>query len=160
MWNIAVSRPDVSGVCKGGNWTRGTNPNRIAQVWHAFRATEPDVERARGYWNDPIGVPTLRGRQIVDGLHLFSRAASGIPELLLGAPVRVDNRFTLWVFSDEDMTSVTVLQPSWGGVKIRRSEIDGYESRASDTRRWRSHIDSYFAGLAAFPAALDFDRKR
>ena len=160
LWNIAVSRPGVPGVCQGGNWTRGTNPNRILEVWRAFHRMEPDVERARGYWNEPIQVPTLRGNQIVQGLRLLSRAASGIPELLLRAPVSIDDGFTLWVFSDDDMSAVTTLQHALGGVRVRRHLMDGYESRASNTRLWRSRIDSYFAGQAPFPAALDFDRRR
>jgi len=160
LWNIAVSRPGVPGVCQGGNWTRGTNPNRILEVWRAFRGAKPDAETARGYWNEPIQVPTLQGRQIVEGLRLLGRAASGIPELLLRAPVQVDDRFTLWVFSDDDMSTVRTLQQEWGDVRVRQSLMDGYESRASNTRMWRSRIDSYFAGQTPFPAALDFDRRR
>jgi hypothetical protein len=158
LWNIAVSRPGVPGVCQGGNWTRGTNANRVLEVWEAFRRAKPDVERARGHWNEPIQVPTLRGDQIIEGLHLLGRAASGMPELLLHGPVRIDDRFTLWAFSDEDTASVGRLQLN--GVRVRRYAMSGYESRASTTETWRSHIDSYFAGLAPFPAGFDFDRRR
>lgn len=41
LWNIAVSRPQIPGV-KGGNWTRGTRPSRIASVWRAFKEQTPD----------------------------------------------------------------------------------------------------------------------
>jgi hypothetical protein len=160
LWNIAVSRPGVPGVCQGGNWTRGTNPNRIAEVWRAFRNSTPTPERARGYWNDPIQVPTLRGSQIERGLCLLGRAASGMPELLLRAPVQVDGRFTLWVFSDDDMASVTALQHALGGVQVRHYAMRGYESTDLTTRTWRSRIDSYFTRRAPFPATLDFDRRR
>jgi len=159
-WNIAVSRPGVPGACQGGNWTRGTNPKRILEVWRAFRRAGPNEEKARGYWNDPIQVPTLRGSQIAQGLRRLGRAASGIPELLLHAPVRVDDRFTLWAFSDDDMNAVATLQSAWHGIRVRRCVMDGYESQAADTQIWRARIDSYFARRGEFPAALDFDRKK
>lgn len=81
-WNIAVSRPGVPGVAKGGNWTRGTNPERIAEVWRAFRAINPDPRTARGFWGEPE-VPVLAGPQIAGNLPLLGRAPQKTPELLL-----------------------------------------------------------------------------
>jgi hypothetical protein len=110
-------------------------PNAIREELEAFRKTGPDAERARGYWNEPIQVPTLRGSQIVEGLRFLGRAASGIPELLLRAPVRVDDRFTLWVFSDDDMGVVTTLQHAWAGVRVRGYLMDGYGKPLRDHAR-------------------------
>jgi hypothetical protein len=95
LWNAAVSRPAVKGYCRGGNWTRGTAPDRIIEVWRRFRETGPDASRARGYWNGGIQVPTLCGRQIRRALPLLPRAPRGIPELPLNSPVSLRNGFKL-----------------------------------------------------------------
>ena len=42
FWNSAVSRPKVPGDCEGGNWTRGTDPARILEVWRLFREQRPE----------------------------------------------------------------------------------------------------------------------
>jgi hypothetical protein len=100
LWNIAVSRPQTTGY-RGGNWTRGTSPERIADVWKRFRATKPSLRVARGHWNAAL-VPTLEGHQIASNLSLLSRAAGGCPELLLRAPVSLAGRARVCVFSKED----------------------------------------------------------
>ena len=162
LWNIAVSRPGVDGHCKGGNWTRGTNPATVLLAWQRFRDQQPGHRRARGYWNDPFRIPTLRGEQIAEMSALLGRASAGMPELLLPSPVPIGNHFTLWVFSGED---VKVLRPLRGllkssGVRLRKRSLENYECLASDTVTWRALIARYFAGQSAFPAGLDFDRKR
>lgn len=160
LWNTAVSRPEVANVCKGGNWTRGTAPSSILKVWKAFRNSNPPTERARGYWNEPILVPTLRSDQVSTHLQLFSRAASGIPELLLRSPVRIDNRFTLWTFCDEDSDLAAPLLLRLPGVQSRNHSFDSYDAQAPAVRASRHRIAAYFQGLEPFPAALDFDARR
>lgn len=59
-WNIAVSRPGVPGVAKGGNWTRGTNPERIAEVWRAFRPPHRPRLLVRPRGPDPRRRPDRR----------------------------------------------------------------------------------------------------
>ncbi|MCU1262045.1 MAG: hypothetical protein JWO80_4930 [Bryobacterales bacterium] len=110
IWNVAVSRPKVNNLCKGGNWTRGTEAARVLQIWRSFKHQGPDVRMARGYWNHPIQIPTLRGDQIGFQLSLLGRAPGGMPELLLRSPVKIDNRYTLWAFSPEDMEALRSLR--------------------------------------------------
>jgi hypothetical protein len=160
LWNIAVSRPAVPGKCRGGNWTRGTDSSRVLSIWRAFRATQPPTDRARGYWNDPILVPTLRGSQIADQSRLFSRASSGVPELLLQSPVTVDEQITVWAFSEDDTKAAALLETEFASIRVHHHPIDSYEARAPLTRAWRSRIEEYFLGRAPFPSAFDFDRKR
>jgi hypothetical protein len=159
LWNVAVSRPTVPGV-KGGNWARGTSPDRIASVWRAFRKEQPTVEGARGYWNDPFLVPTLKGKQIQERLDLFTRAPRGIPELLLQSPVLVGGNYTLWAFSSADLCVVETLETLPRGLQIRFSPYSNYVSDAPQTAEWRKRIVKYFSDSEPFPIDLDFDRNR
>jgi hypothetical protein len=162
LWNAAVSRPAVEGHCLGGNWTRGTAPSRIIEVWQRFRETNPDVRRARGHWNDPIQLPTLRGDQIRCALPLLRLAPRQMPELLLRSPLAIRNRFTLWVFSEEDLQVVHFLDDllELNALDVRIHAMPGYEFQSEPTRARRAAIAAYFSGQAPFPAGLDFDRKR
>lgn len=156
LWNIAVSRPQVAGL-RGGNWTRGTKPERIAQVWQSFKDSKPSMERARGQWNAPARVPTLEGPQITQGLSLFSRAAGRCPELLLRAPVSLRDGFRLWVFSKEDADVAGSLMPT---LPMELHAWPGYDAICPETESWRDRIRAYFEGSAPYPKDLDFDRIR
>lgn len=103
-WNIAVSRPQTvirGEKVKGGNWTRGTAPTRIAEVWAAFREGSPSMERARGYWVDPMKVPVLQAQQLDANLKLLGAPAGG-PELLIPGEVALGRWMTFFVFCEED----------------------------------------------------------
>jgi hypothetical protein len=156
LWNIAVSRPDVNGYPKGGNWSRGTDPEKIASVWSRFRATQPEARQARGYWNGTALVPTLEKGQIAANGSLFSRAAGKHPELLLRAPVPVGSA-RLHVFSRDDARSVSRLSSE---IKLEVHAFDGYDAACAQTAAWRSQIEAYFTGESVDPPALDFDRVR
>jgi hypothetical protein len=162
FWNAAVSRPAVQGYCKGGNWTRGTDPAKILEIWRRFRAQEPNIRQRRGYWNDPIQLPTLRGDQIRYSLPLLGLAPRRMPEMLLRSPVSLGRHFTLWVFSEEDTEALArlggLLQHS--GLLVRQHQITGYQSRCYGTRVLRARISAYFTGERPFPGDLDFDRRR
>ncbi len=162
LWNAAVSRPAVEGYCLGGNWTRGTPPSRIDEVWQKFRDTNPDVRQARGHWNDPIQLPTVRGDQIQPALPLLRLAPRQMPELLLRSPVEIHKRFTLWVFSEEDLQVVHLLNDALelNSLNARMHPMPGYHFQSEPTRVWRAAIAAHFAGQASFPEGLNFDRKR
>lgn len=146
-WNLAVSRPRTAEV-KGGNWARGTNPERIAAVWRSLRASNPPCTKARGYFNDPYLVPTLLGRQICNDLALLRRAPRGMPELLLRAPVHLSRCSRLLVFSPRDFTAVQLLgelllpgadyqYPGYAGDLVpaeTRRKIEGYFASRGDTK--------------------------
>jgi hypothetical protein len=140
LWNIAVSRPRVANLCEGGNWARGTAPERIAEVWQRFRATQPALEAARGHWNGAALVPTLEGRQIANNLPLLSRAAGRSPELLLRAPVSLGRDARLCVFSKEDAACVDRLGP---GLPMELHAWPEYDAGCPDTAAWRHRIDAY-----------------
>ena len=116
---------------------------------------------ARGYWNDPLQVPTIRGDQIALAPSLRLRKR-GLPELLLPSPVPITCRFTLWVFSGDDLDALKSLEHllSLTGVEIREFALHGYDSRSPDTRVCRSQIVGYFEGKVPYTAKLDFDRVR
>lgn len=103
-WSIAVSQPQtvVNGVnVKGGNWARGTSPERIAEVWAAFRQQRPPLERARGYWVDPMKVPVLSAVQLDKCVELSRTSARG-PELLIPREVALGPSMTFFAFCEED----------------------------------------------------------
>lgn len=158
-WNIAVSRPGVPGVAKGGNWTRGTNPERIAEVWRAFRAIGPDPRTARGFWSDPE-VPILAGDQIAANLRLLGRAPQKTPELLLRSPARVFAGATLLAFSRADLTSLQLLGPPPAGATLTLAEFPGYDPDADPLGPRRQHLDDYLAGRRPDRPNIDFDAIR
>jgi len=157
-WNIAVSRPGVPGVAHGGNWTRGTNPNRIAEVWRAFRATSPDPVMARGFWGDPE-VPILAGDQIAGNLRLLSRAPQKTPELLLRSPARVFAGATILAFSRADLTSLQSLGPPPDGATLSFAELPGYDPEDDPLGPRRLALDAFLAGQGDRPN-IDFDAIR
>jgi len=157
-WNIAVSRPGVPGVAHGGNWTRGTNPNRIAEVWRAFRATSPDPVMARGFWGDPE-VPILAGDQIAGNLRLLSRAPQKTPELLLRSPARVFAGATILAFSRADLTSLQSLGPPPDGATLSLAELPGYDPEDDPLGPRRLALDAFLAGQGDRPN-IDFDAIR
>jgi hypothetical protein len=122
-----------------------------------FRDRRPDIQMARGYWNDPIQIPILCGDQIASALSLLRRAPRGMPELLLRSPVSIGDHFTLSVFSDDDMEALQTLGDllQFSGVRIRMYSMEAYKCQSPDIRAWRSRIQSYFAGKVRFPAKLD-----
>ncbi|RZO66324.1 MAG: hypothetical protein EVA89_00485 [Sandaracinaceae bacterium] len=156
-WNIAVSRPGVPGECKGGNWTRGTRPERIAEVWDAFRASRPSVKRARGFWGEPR-VPILSGEKLAEHWRLM-RGKRRSRELLLRGRVDLGAAATIHAFSDADRRSLMHVE-GIGGVRIERSEFDGY-TQAPDPLDpdVRAALDAHLAGDGPMPA-LDFDARR
>lgn len=155
-WNIAVGRPGVEGVCKGGNWARGTRPSRVLEVWDAFRATKPSLERARGFWAGPR-VPIIPGTEVREHWPLMKR--HGIPELLLRSRVELGVATRIHVFSDADAESLHVLDPP-PSVVVEKSPFDGYPTNGDPlevcTRR---ALDAFLAGRGPVPA-IDFDGRR
>lgn len=158
-WNIAVSRPTVPNVCKGGNWTRGTNAQRIAEVWSAFRAMNPTPEQARGLWGAP-NVPVLAGRDIQPNLRLLRLAPRRMPELLLASPARVFERAKLIAFSHKDRASLARLGPPPGGMALELGTFPGYDPDGDPLGALRQDLDNYLAGEHERPPALDFDAIR
>lgn len=157
-WNIAVSRPGVPGVAKGGNWTRGTNPERIAEVWRAFRATNPDPVTARGFWGEPE-VPIVAGEQIAGNLRLLGRAPQKTPELLLRSPARVFAGATILAFSRADLGSLRHLGPAPDGATLSLGEFPGYDPDGDPLGPRRQRLDDFLAGRADRPD-IDFDAIR
>ena len=137
-------------------------PLQESLTWRRFRETHPDVSRARGYWNDPIQLPTVRGAQIGRSLRLLDRAPRRMPELLLKSPVSLRNRFTLWAFCEEDLQVVNLLKVRLDrhALAARIHVLSEYASLSEPTRAWRAAIADYFSGRSPFPADLNFDRQR
>jgi len=158
-WNIAVSRPEVPGVVRGGNWTRGTNPERIADIWRKFRATTPDPVKARGFWGEPE-VPVLAGPQIAANLRLLARAPQKTPELLLRSPARVFAGATILAFSRADLTSLQSLGPTPDGAALALAEFPGYDPAGDPLGPHRRHLDDYLAGHRNDAPPIDFDAIR
>lgn len=157
-WNIAVSRPGVPGVAKGGNWTRGTNPERIAEVWRAFRAINPDSRTARGFWGEPE-VPVLAGPQIAGNLALLGRAPQKTPELLLHSPARIFAGATILAFSHADLASLQRLGPPPDGATLSLGDFPGYDPDGDPLGSRRQALDDYLTGHAERPS-IDFDAIR
>lgn len=157
LWNVAVSRPAVTGVCRGGNWTRGTAPHRIVEVWRRFAANKPSTAVSRGFWNEGSSVPTLRGDQIRDHLGLLRLAPRRTPELLLRGPIPLSRAINLSVFAAEDLECVRRLGPT---IPVKLQRLEGYDSSHSQTAEWRRRIEEYFTADLPYPATLDFDRVR
>lgn len=158
-WNIAVSRPTVPGKCKGGNWTRGTNPQRIAEIWQAFHAMGPTPEQARGLWGVPH-VPVLAGRDIQPNLRLLRLAPRRMPELLLASPARVFERAKLVAFSRKDRASLDRLGPPPGGMALELGTFLGYDPDGDPLADLRRDLDEYLAGTRERPPVIDFDAIR
>jgi hypothetical protein len=158
-WNIAVSRPGVPGVAQGGNWTRGTNPDRIAEVWRAFRATTPDPVKARGFWGEPE-VPVLAGPQIAANLRLLSLAPQKTPELLLRSPARIFAGATILAFSHADLASLQRLGAPPDGASLALSEFPGYDPTGDPLGPHRRRLDEYLAGHRDDAPPIDFDAIR
>lgn len=156
-WNLAVSRP-ATHQTRGGNWTRGTDPARIAEVWRLFRAGQPTSDRARGYFNDPHLVPTLKHQQIRPNLHLLRTAPRRMPELLLRSPVGLRQCAGLHFFSDQDLRSARLLGPPCLPGAIYRYPGYSEDVVAGETRR---RIEAYFrAPRRKQVPEFDFDAVR
>lgn len=156
-WNPAVSRPATATV-KGGNWTRGTNPERIGSVWDEFRSSAPSASRARGYFNEPYRIPTLLGNQIAANVAVLKHAPGGMPELLLRPPVPLDRFSSLCLFSRRDFASVRQLGPL--PLPLPEYSFPGYSGDfvPAETRR---RIEAYFAGPHRMPIPdFEFDMVR
>jgi len=158
-WNIAVSRPEVTGHCRGGNWTRGTNPERIADIWQKFRATNPDPVKARGLFGEPA-VPVLTGPQIAAHLRLLGRAPQKTPELLLRSPARIFAGATILAFSHADLASLQLLGPTPDGATLTLAEFPGYDPTGDSLGPRRRHLDDYLAGHRDDAPPIDFDAIR
>lgn len=158
-WNIAVSRPAVPGLCQGGNWTRGTNPQRIQAVWQAFRAMNPAPETARGFWAE-FHVPIIAGSQIAANLRLLGRAPRKMPELLLASPARVFAHAKVLAFSRADLASLRTLGSPPDGAVLELRAFSGYDPDADPLGPRRRTLDDYLAGRNDVCPAIDFDAIR
>ena len=158
-WNIAVSRPksETAGV-KGGNWSRGTRAERIAEVWDAFRQDQPDIPRARGFWHDGLKVPVLAGPQIATNLKLLRKPRRG-PELLFKGDVPLSTSMTILVFSDDDEELVRRLGDPPGGAAVERGALPGYGRDYHPRQADLEGIGAYFEGTGPRPL-IDFDSVR
>lgn len=154
-WNLAVSRPGVPGVAKGGNWTRGTKPSRILEVWDALRATNPSPSKAKGYFGD-ARIPTLQGEQIRENLALLNKAPRKMPELLLSGAVPLSRFARLIAFSATDRRQVAE-----AGLEVLPIELNTVEGYGNDSvpRSLRRRIEAYFSGEDT-PTGWDFDAVR
>lgn len=156
-WNLAVSRPAVEGVCKGGNWTRGTNPNRIAEIWRRFRESEPEPRRARGFWRDGCLVPLLEGPEVVDHLSLLSKAAGGRPELILDSGFEIARCARVLVFSERDRESLELAGRPPGDLPIEVASLADYGDQSVGAHV-RAEVEAELRDSR--PARLDFDAIR
>lgn len=156
-WNIAVGRPKVEGVCRPGNWSRGTDPDRIAAVWDAFRAGKPPLERARGFWLKPR-VPIIPGDCLAEHWRLMKTA--GVPELLLESPVRFSGGTRIHVFSSTDASTIGRLGEPPTGSRIVESRFEGYSADGDALERsTREDLNRYLTGDGPRPE-IDFDGRR
>ena len=147
-------------MAQGGNWTRGTNPERIAEVWRAFRASNPDPEKARGFWAEPE-VPILAGTQIAANLRLLKRAPQKTPELLLSSPARVFHGATILAFSHADLASLQLLGPPPDSATLTLAEFPGYDPNGDPLPpRRRGELDAFLAGHRTERPNIDFDAIR
>jgi hypothetical protein len=157
-WNLAVSRPAVPGLCRGGNWTRGTNAGHIAEVWSAFRAGQPDPKRARGFFNDDQLVPTLTGPQVRSNPALLHAQHGRTPELLLRPPVLLERFSRLIAFSSADAEFARTCGAD--SLPLALETFPGYSS-ALVPEALRSQIVSFFDSDAEeLGRALPFDSVR
>jgi hypothetical protein len=157
-WNLAVSRPGVEGVCKGGNWTRGTGLQSIAKVWRAFRESEPSIKRARGFWKEDALVPMLDGPEIVKRLDLLRMAPRGQPELLLSSPFPLGRVRSVIVFDEGDRASLEAVIPQFAQIPVLVRNFPGYTSVAGAVvGTVRFAVDEHLAGRRA---RIDFDDVR
>lgn len=155
-WNVAVSRPAVAGYCQGGNWTRGTDSVRIAEVWRRFRDCRPDLRRARGFWKKDYCVPLLEGSEVIDHLNLLSRAAGRRPELILDSGFAIDRCTRVLVFCNQDKESIGLAGPPPGNLPVKVERLSCGEVSCSD--EVRAEVESELRGLRT--ANLDFDAIR
>lgn len=158
-WNIAVSRPTVAGVCLGGNWTRGTNPERILAVWRAFREANPAPETARGFWGEPH-VPIVAGPQIAANLRLLARAPRKMPELLLRSPARVFAGAKIVAFSRADLASLQLLGSPPDRAVLELGTFPGYDPEGDPLGPRRQALDEFLAGRSDVAPGIDFDAIR
>lgn len=158
-WNIAVSRPAVPGSFKGGNWTRGTDPEVILKAWQTFRASRPAPEKARGFWGEHE-VPTLVGPQIKANLRLLRLAPRKMPELLLQSPACVLAGATITVFSRADIESLRRIGPPPNNAALQLRTFSGYDPNADCLGPRRSNLDEYLAGRRETCPEIDFDAIR
>lgn len=164
-WNIAVSRPKVDGRCKGGNWTRGTRVERVAEVWDWFRELLPPeqrsretIERRRGFWLDGFRVPLLAGDHLPQYLPLLRKAAGGFPELLLESPWPIARCRRAVVFSEEDRRSIELAGSPPGELPIEVHRFPGYDGSIGE---WsRRDIDRHLRGETNANIAFDAIRPR
>lgn len=154
-WNLAVSRPGVPGVAKGGNWTRGTDPRRIRRVWDAFRRSRPDANLARGFFSPGCAVPILTGEAIRENLGLLRKAPRNLPELLVGERVELERMARLLVFSDFDADLARRLAPDF---PIRRETYPGYRGSAVPSEL-RARLAAFMEG-GNVEGSWDFDSVR
>jgi len=156
-WNIAVSRPQVPGICKGGNWTRGTNPSRIAQVWRGFKESSPSLKQARGFWKPGVLVPLLNGAEIRDNLSLLSLPRRQ-PELLLESGVEISRFSRVIVFSNADLDSLRLAGHIPGELRVELETFEGYGENSVE-EELRVKINGILQERRA-DASLDFDKIR
>jgi hypothetical protein len=156
-WNLAVSRPGVPGMCRGGNWTRGTDPDRIADVWRAFRKSSPSVDLARGLWKPGVLVPVLAGAEISHNLRFLRRAPSGLPELLLRPPVPMHRVRRVLAFSERDRSLLSET-PLAGLVPIEFRSFTGYsDGQGLVSEDIYGAIERALLEEGADPCTVDFD---
>ncbi|MEM6455320.1 MAG: hypothetical protein AAF772_09530 [Acidobacteriota bacterium] len=156
-WNIAMGRPTVPGVCRGGIWVRRAPAARIAAVWDALRAQDPPVDRARGVFNAPYRVPTLIGPQLMRHRRVLARQKRGTPELLLRPPVMLDRFASLVFFDPIDRDQAAALGPLPLPTRVHR--FPGYDAAQVDASD-RAAIAASFADPARPTPDLPHDRVR
>lgn len=155
-WNVAVGRPGVPGVCKGGNWARGTNAARVAEVWAAFRATSPSLRRARGFWLGPK-VPIVPGDRIAE--HWPLMRGRKVSELRLRSPFAFPPGTVVHAFSNADARSLARLGPPAPNGRVEVTPLHGYPIDDDPLGPTRDVLDRYLAGEGPAPD-IDFDGRR
>ena len=159
-WNIAVSRPQTHTV-RGGNWARGTAPERIREIWDEFRAETPVPARTRGTWMAPFSVPVIPPGRFLEFKTAVRSAPNQTPELLLPSPFTPANETSLLVFSDWDIRSLELLGEPPTGLKLERRHFPGYSDISGDPAAdVRAQIEHYFRTEGLSPPSLDFDTRR
>ncbi len=138
-WNLAVSRPAVPGLVRGGNWTRGTDPKRIREVWEAFRASNPTAEAARGFFVEGLAVPVLRGEEITRNLKLLLKSPRGVPELLIEDSFDISRADRLIVFSEADRRAAE----KYPVLPVELRVFPGYDDH-SPPRELRARLEAFF----------------
>ncbi len=158
-FNAAISRP-AYGTVKGGNHSRGMAPQAILKHWLGFKDDSPNPKRLRySYWHEGIAVPLLVGDQITNNSSKIGFRTSNA-ELLLKSPFEIPQSSRLYVFSDADLDSLSLLNHELPVQLHQGDQFAWYSSEDRVEPQVRAIINSYFRDKDGPLPSLNYDRRR